>query len=99
MPKADNIDTDYVVYHTMVKHFDFTHVFGNIDGLKDKVWHWLSFCMDKDKSAMGQMLLRECVKFPQYVKNYQKYGKLYEIMLWVMSCILCEPIAVLLSFG
>ena len=97
MPKADNIDTDYVVYHMMVNHFDLTQRFGSTDGLKDQVWHWLLFCMDKDKLAMGQVLLGKCVKCPQYLENYKKYGRLDETVLWVMSCILHEPIAVLLK--
>ena len=46
---------------------------------------------------MGQVLLRKPIKFPDYVDQFKQNYKIDEITLWVIWCILCEPVAVLLK--
>ena len=88
---------DYLAYHTIVAHFDHMRGFEDVQALLDAIWRWLSFCTKDDKSAMGPVLFRKPTKFIDYVEQFKKNYKLDKIILWVISCILCEPIGVLLK--
>ena len=81
VPWTDEINTDYMVYHAIVHHFDHTQGFGSIDGLKDHVWKLLSFCTKEDKSAMGQVILRKAMKFHQFLDDFKKKAKLDNVVL------------------
>ena len=95
--EEDHINTDYLVYHAVVAHFDHMRGFEHVQALQHAIWRWLKFCTDADKSAMGQVLLRKPIKFPDYVDQFKQNYKIDEITLWVISCILREPVAVLLK--
>ena len=91
------MNTDYLVYHTIVRHFDHMRGFENVQALIDAIWRWLTFCTDDDKSAMGPVLFRKPTKFAHYVEQLKKNYKINEIVLWVISRILHEPIGVLVK--
>ena len=91
------MNTDYLAYHAIVAHFDHTRGFENVHVLQEAIWRWLKFYTDVDKSSMGQVLFRKPIKFPDYVDQFKQNYKIDEITLWVISHILCEPIAVLLK--
>ena len=91
------MNTDYLAYHTIVGHFDHTRGFENVQALIDAIWRWLTFYTDNDKSAMGPVLFRKPTKFAHYVEQFKKNYKINEIVLWVISHILHEPIGVLLK--
>ena len=46
---------------------------------------------------MGQVLFRKPTKFAHYVEQFKNNYKMDEIVLWVILCILREPIGVLLK--
>ena len=97
MSEKDEMSTDYLAYHAVVGHFDQTRGFKDVQDLQDSIWRWLNFYTDADKSAKGQVLLRKHTNFPDYLANFKLNYKLDEVILWVISCILREPIAVLLK--
>ena len=99
IPKSeeDCMNMDYLAYHAIVAHFDHTRGFEDVQALLDAIWRWLSFCTEDDKSAMGQVLFRKPTKFAHYVEEFKKNYKMDEIVLWVISHILHEPIGVLLK--
>ena len=83
--KKECMNTDYLMYHAVVGHFDQSMGFEDVQALQDSIWRWLSFCPDADKSAMDQLLLRKQTKFADYVVEFKKNSKLDEIVLWVIS--------------
>ena len=92
----DEVDTDYLAYHTVVKHFDTSYGFQDMQTLKQKVAEWLMFSTEQDKSAMGPNLMKKCKTFPIYLDDYKKQGKVDEVVLQVISQIIREPVAILL---
>ena len=97
VPKSEEecMNMDYLVYHAIVSHFDHTMGFENVQALIDAIWRWLTFSTDNDKSAMGPVFFRKPTKFAHYVKQFKINYKIDEIVLWVISHILHEPIGVL----
>ena len=83
---------DYLLYHAIVAHFDHMRGFEDVQALLDAIWRWLTFCTEDDKSAMGQVIFRKPIMFPDYVEQFKQKYKMDEIILWVISHILCEPI-------
>ena len=50
-------------------------------------------------SAMGQNLLQKQCKFPIYLREFEETGQVDEVVLWVLSRVMREPIAILLKGG
>ena len=65
--------------------------------VREAIWRWLTFCTNDDKSAMGPNLLQKQQKFPIYVREYKEMGHVNEVVLWVLSRVMREPIAILLK--
>ena len=92
-----DIDTHYLCFHTIIKHFDYTYGFKDVMSVREAIWRWLTFCTDDDKSAMGPNLLQKQRKFPIYVREYEETGYVDEVVLWVLLGVMREPIAILLK--
>ena len=76
-----DINTHYLRYHTVIKHFDYTYGFKDVMSVREVIWRWLTFCTDDDKSAMGPNLLQKQRKFPIYVREYGEMEHVDEVVL------------------
>ena len=65
--------------------------------VREAIWRWLTFCTDNDKSAMDPNLLQKQRKFLIYIREYEETGHVDEVVLWVLSRVMREPIAILLK--
>ena len=71
--------------------------FKDVASVREATWRWLTFCTNDDKSAMGPNLLQKQSKFLIYVREYEEAGQVCEVVLWVLSRVMREPITILLK--
>ena len=94
----EDFNTNYLCYHTVIKHFDYTYGFKDVASVRKAIWRWLTFCTEINKSAMGQNLLQKQCKFPIYLREFEETGQVDEVVLWVLSRVMQEPIVILLKW-
>ena len=76
----------------------FIEFFENEKNARSKVIKWLELCTKEDKNAMSTILSRNSWGFDNFYNFFQtKRANMNEIVMYVLSQIFCQPIAVMLK--
>ena len=94
------VNLDFLVYHYVIHKSTIPHAefLENEDNARSKVIKWLELCTKEDKNAMSTILSRNSWGFDHFYNFFwTKSINMNEIVLYVLSLNLQEPIGVILK--